>query len=126
MAILLDTHVFLWWGRNDTKLSKNARHEITRAECYLSLVSCWELAIKVGLNRIRFDRPVAQFLSEELPANAIRLLPIEFRHAMRIAHLPFHHRDPFDRLFIAQALEERMAIVSADDRFDAYGVQRIW
>jgi PIN domain nuclease of toxin-antitoxin system len=78
------------------------------------------------LNRIRLDRPVTQFLSEGLPANAILLLPVEFRHVMHTAHLPFHHRDPFDRLLIAQVLEESLAIVSTDDRFDAYGVQRVW
>ena len=126
MAVLLDTHAFLWWVQNDAKLSKKARHEIARAECYFSLASCWELAIKASLKRISFDRPVAQFLSEELPANAISLLPIEFRHVMRIAQLPFHHRDPFDRLLIAQALEESLSIVSADEGFDAYSVQRIW
>ncbi|HEY7387411.1 MAG TPA: type II toxin-antitoxin system VapC family toxin [Bryobacteraceae bacterium] len=126
MAVLLDTHVFLWWVRNEVKLSRNARREITRAECYFSLASCWELAIKTSLSRISFDRPLAQFLSEELPANAISLLPIEFRHVTRVAQLPFHHRDPFDRLLIAQALEESLTIVSADDDFDAYSVRRIW
>jgi PIN domain nuclease of toxin-antitoxin system len=126
VAVLLDTHAFLWWVQNDVNLSRNARREIAKAECYFSLASCWELAIKASLSRIGFDRPLAQFLSEELPANAISLLPIEFRHVMRVAQLPFHHRDPFDRLLIAQALEESLAIVSADDGFEAYGVQRIW
>jgi PIN domain nuclease of toxin-antitoxin system len=126
VAVLLDTHAFLWWVQNDSRLSRNARREIARAECHFSLASCWELAIKVSLKRIGFDRPVAQFLSEELPANAVSLLPMEFRHVMRVAQLPFHHRDPFDRLLIAQALEESLTIVSADGGFDAYDVQRIW
>jgi PIN domain nuclease of toxin-antitoxin system len=72
------------------------------------------------------DRPVAQFFKEELAANGMVLLPIEFRHVIRVAQLPFHHRDPFDRLLIAQAMEEDLSLVSADRRFDAYGVERIW
>jgi PIN domain nuclease of toxin-antitoxin system len=125
VAILLDTHAFLWWVQNDPKLSANARDLITRENCYLSIASCWELAIKVGSKRIQLDRPIAQFLAEELFANTISLLPIEFRHVMRVASLPLHHRDPFDRLLIAQALEENLAVVSADRSFDAYGVVAI-
>jgi PIN domain nuclease of toxin-antitoxin system len=126
VALLLDTHTFLWWIQNDPKLSRNARNVTTRENCYLSIASCWELAIKVASERIQFDRPIAQFLAEELTANTISLLPIEFRHAMRVASLPLHHRDPFDRLLIAQALEENLAIVSIDRNFDAYGIERIW
>jgi PIN domain nuclease of toxin-antitoxin system len=126
VAILLDTHTFLWWTQNDPRLSGEARNAIISPGRYLSLASCWELAIKASSGRIRFDRPLAQFLEEELFANTISLLPIEFRHVMRVAHLPLHHRDPFDRLLISQALEENLALVSADRNFEAYGVRRIW
>jgi PIN domain nuclease of toxin-antitoxin system len=124
VPVLLDSHTFLWWVQNDPKLARNARELITVENCYLSIASCWELAIKAGAERIQFDRPVAQFLTEELIANTISLPPIEFRHVMRVANLP--HRDPFDRLLIAQALEENLAIVSIDRNFDAYGIERVW
>lgn len=126
MAVLLDTHTLLWWTQDDPRLSKRAREAIVGSERYCSIASCWELAIKAGSERIQFDRPIAQFLAEELTANTISLLPIEFRHVMRVANLQLHHRDPFDRLLIAQALEENLAIVSIDRAFDAYGINRVW
>ena len=126
LTVLIDTHALLWWIRNDGQLSARARRAITQSECYFSLAGCWETVIKVSLGRLGLDRPVAQFFKEELAANGIVLLYIEFRHVMRVAQLPFHHRDPFDRLVIAQAIEEDLSLVSADSRFDAYGVERIW
>lgn len=126
MPVLLDTHAFLWWTQDDERLTLAARQAIADSDCYLSLASCWEVAIKVSLGRLQFDRPVALFFTEQLPANGISLLPIEFRHVMAVASLPFHHRDPFDRLLAAQAAAEKLSIVSADAVFDAYGVARIW
>jgi PIN domain nuclease of toxin-antitoxin system len=124
--ILIDTHALLWWIAGDRQLSTKAHQAITAGDCYFSLAGCWETAIKVSLERLGLDRPLAQFFREELAANGFRLLPIEFRHVMRVAQLPFHHRDPFDRLLIAQAMEEDFALVSADRHFDAYDVTRIW
>jgi PIN domain nuclease of toxin-antitoxin system len=92
----------------------------------VSIASCWEIAIKVSIGRLRFDRPVRQFLTEQLPASGFSLLGVEFRHVMRVAELPFHHRDPFDRLLVAQALETESVVVSADRSFDAYGTKRVW
>jgi PIN domain nuclease of toxin-antitoxin system len=126
VAVLLDTHTLLWWTQDDPKLSKRAREAILGTDRYCSLASCWKLAIKVSLDRLRFDRPLAQFLDEQLFVNTISLLPIEFRHVMRVSSLPLHHRDPFDRLLIAQALEENLAIVSIDRSFDVYGIERVW
>lgn len=126
MVVLLDSHAFLWWTQDDIQLSVRARQAIADSECYLSLASCWEVALKVSLGKLRLDRPVVQFFAEQLQACGVSLLPIEFRHAMRVATLPFHHRDPFDRLLAAQALEERLAIVSADAVLEQYGVERIW
>jgi len=107
--VLIDTHALLWWIAGDKQLSAKAHQAIATGDCYFSMAGCWETAIK-----------------EELAANGIALLPIEFRHVMRVAQLPFHHRDPFDRLLIAQAMEEDFALVSRDSHFDAYGVNRIW
>ena len=126
MALLIDTHTFLWWTQDDERLSAVAREALAESECYLSIASCWEVAIKVSLDRLRFDRPLAQFFAEQLLASGISLLPLEFRHVMRVAQLPFHHRDPFDRVLIAQSFEEQLPLVSADRSFDAYGVERIW
>jgi PIN domain nuclease of toxin-antitoxin system len=126
VAILLDTHAFLWWTQDDVRLSLAARQAIADSECFLSLASCWEVAIKVSLKRLQFDRSITQFFAEQLLACGISLLPIEFRHVMRVAQLPFHHRDPFDRLLVAQAIEEGLGIVSVDSAFDAYGTSRIW
>lgn len=128
MRLLLDTHTFLWWLNDDPALSGPARTAIAteRNECHLSLASCWELAIKSSLGKLRLSRPVERFIPEELAANDFRLLPLDFRHVARVESLPFHHRDPFDRLLVAQALTEKMSLVSADAVLSAYGVERIW
>lgn len=126
--LLLDTHVFLWWVDDDPSLTAVAREAIADAnnECCLSLASCWEMAIKSSLGKLRLARPVARFVSEQLAANAFSLLSIELRHVARIEKLPFHHRDPFDRLLIAQAITDKLTMVSADSVFAEYGVTLLW
>jgi PIN domain nuclease of toxin-antitoxin system len=126
--LLLDTHVFLWWIDDAPELTPKARRAIADAqnECSLSVASCWDLAIKSSLGKIRFAVPIEQFLSEHLAANGITLLDITLRHATRVENMPFHHRDPFDRLIIAQALTEKMTIVSADKTFSRYGAKVLW
>jgi len=128
MRLLLDTHTFLRWINNDPLLSDSARDAITteRNECFLSLASCWELAIKASIGKLRLTKPVERFIPEELTANDFQLLSIDFRHIAKVEALPFHHRDPFDRLLVAQALTEKMAIISADAVFSEYGIKRIW
>ena len=128
MRVLLDTHAFLWWIEDATTLSKKARSAIGDPdnECMLSLASCWEMAIKLSLGKLRIPGAIERFIPEQLAANAFRQLAIDFRHVARVAALPFHHRDPFDRLLAAQAIEERCAIVSVDPIFRKYGVTRIW
>lgn len=128
MRLLLDTHTLLWWLANDPRLSAPAHETVAnpRNDCFVSLASCWELAIKASLGKIRLANPVERFIPDELAANDFQLLPIEFKHVARVESLPFHHRDPFDRLLAAQALTERMTIASADVVFDAYGVKRVW
>uniref|UniRef100_Q023U9 PilT protein domain protein n=1 Tax=Solibacter usitatus (strain Ellin6076) TaxID=234267 RepID=Q023U9_SOLUE len=125
-AVLIDTHALLWWIAGDRQLSTKARQAIATRDCYFSLAGCWEAAIKTSLGKLQLDRPLAQFLKEELSVNGIALLPIDFRHVMRVAQLPFHHRDPFDRLLIAQAMEEELSLVSSDSQFDGYEISRIW
>lgn len=128
MRLILDTHAFLWWLANDPLLSDKARAVIAdgRNECFLSLASCWELAIKSSLGKLRLTQPVDRFIPDEMSANGFHLLTIDFRHVAKIETLPFHHRDPFDRLLVAQALLEKMAIVSCDAVLSEYGVKRIW
>ena len=124
---LLDTHAFLWWVWDDPKLSSCARQAISRAaDCYLSLASCWEMALKISLGKLKLPASYRHYIPEQMAANGFRQLPIEFRHTSQLASLPFHHRDPFDRLLIAQAIEEKLPIISLDDAFDLYGVCRIW
>ena len=128
MRVLLDTHVFLWWVEDAPALSRRARSAISNPanECLVSLASCWEMAIKLSLGRLRLPGAIERFIPEQLSVNAFRQLEISIRHVARVATLPFHHRDPFDRLLAAQALEEGCPIVSADRSFRAYGVRRIW
>jgi len=126
--LLLDTHAFLWWVADAPQLSEAARRAIGDAnnECYLSVASCWEMAIKSSLGKLRLARPVERFVTEQLAANGFALLGIEMRHTAKVEKLPFHHRDPFDRLLIAQAMAEKLCIVSADSAFPDYGVKLLW
>jgi len=128
MRVLLDTHVLLWWVDDASSLSRRARTTISDPgnECLLSLASCWEMAIKLSLGKLRLSGAIERFIPEQLAANGFHQLAIDFRHVAKVATLPFHHRDPFDRLLAAQAIAERCAIVSADPVFRKYGVTRIW
>ena len=128
MRLLLDTHAFLWWVDDSAELSRRARSAIAdeRHECFLSLASCWEIAIKVSIGKLELPAGVERFIQGQLAANWIRELPIDLAHVARARLLPFHHRDPFDRLLAAQALEEDLTVVSADPMFRKYGVKRVW
>lgn len=127
MRLLLDTHAFLWFVGDDDRLSAPARRAIERAgEAYVSVASCWEMAMKVSIGKLRVATPIDRFLPEQLAANDFELLHVDLPHALRVARLPWHHRDPFDRLLVSQALEERLAIVSADPVMRRYGAERIW
>lgn len=128
MRLLLDTHAFLWFIAGDPRLSAPARAAIEDPanDKVVSAASAWEMAIKVSLGKLSLTEPFDVLVPRELARNGFRLLPIELSHAATVATLTFHHRDPFDRALIAQALAEQMAIVSADAAFDADGIQRIW
>ena len=128
MKLLLDTHAFLWWVGASRALSRKARSAIGsgRNECLVSIATAWEMAIKVSLGSLRIDGALDRFLPEQIAANGFLPLPIDLKHAARVATLPFHHRDPFDRLLVAQALEEELAVVTADPVFAKYGVKQVW
>jgi PIN domain nuclease of toxin-antitoxin system len=121
--LLLDTRVFLWWCQENSKITKNIRAAVAGADnVYVSLASAWEAAIKVGLGKLRLDVAFAAAIVQ----SDFEALPISFDHAARVAGLPHHHGDPFDRMLIAQAQVENLAIVTHDSRFEPYDVPVIW
>ena len=128
MALLLDTHAFLWWIEDDQRLSRRARNAISRpdGQCYVSAATWWEMAIKLSLGRLKIAANLDRFLAEQMGANGFHPLPLQLTHVARVVDLPFHHRDPFDRMLAAQALVEGFSLVSADTVFRRYGVRRIW
>ncbi|WP_435008486.1 type II toxin-antitoxin system VapC family toxin [Tundrisphaera lichenicola] len=126
--ILIDTHTLLWFLRDDPRLSSKAKALIEDANQhkFVSIASCWEIAIKAGLGKLHLTEPSRSLLERELPANHLDLLPISLEHATTVEGLAHHHNDPFDRLLIAQAIVEGIPIIGADVAFDSYPVRRIW
>lgn len=99
---------------------------MTNDDCFVSYVSFWEIAIKVSQGKLHLPGIIERYLADQMSLNGFEQLEIGFRPIVRCASLPFHHRDPFDRLLVAQAQEEKLAIVSRDAIFNVYGVKRIW
>lgn len=129
MRLLLDTHTLLWMTFDDPRLSENARNAIISADEVLwSIASLWEIGIKLSLYRPGFQLGPAwaRLLPEEMQRNQIRRLNIEPSHCDAVALLPWHHRDPFDRLMIAQARTENLALVTRDALIPSYGIDCIW
>lgn len=128
MKYLLDTHTLLWFLQGDKKLSDKARQFIDNPsnEKFLSIVSLWEIAVKVSLGKLVLDKSFERLFPEQLHFNRIEILDITVDSLTKLTTLPFHHRDPFDRLIIAQALVEGIPIIGADAAFDAYGISREW
>lgn len=126
--LLLDTHAVLWFFWDDPRLSSAAKQAIESADDrkLVSIASCWEIAIKSGLKELQLGEPSRSFLMQELSRNNFELLAITFDHATLVESLAPHHRDPFDRLLVAQATAEQLPIVSADPIFEQYGVARVW
>jgi PIN domain nuclease of toxin-antitoxin system len=126
--LLLDTHAVLWFFWDDPLLSSAAKQAIESADNrkLVSIASCWEIAIKSGLKKLHLGEPSRSFLMQELSRNNFELLAITFDHATLVEGLASHHRDPFDRLLVAQATAEQLPIVSADPIFEQYGVARVW
>lgn len=128
MNILLDTHTLLWFVAGDSKLSDPAREAIESPDntALVSIASLWEMGIKISLSRLDIGMSFDEFVRDEVTGNGMVLLGITAAHVARIIKMPFHHRDPFDRLLIAQAEEEGIPIVGCDHAFTAYGSTLIW
>ena len=128
MRLLLDTHTFLWFLLDDPQLRTTARDFIIDPanDIEVSPATYWEIAIKISLGKYALPEPYGIFIEREIMANDFHILPIEPKHTVVLTTLPFHHRDPFDRLLIAQAMVEDIPIVSMDPAFDAYPIIRLW
>jgi PIN domain nuclease of toxin-antitoxin system len=128
LKLLLDTHTFLWFTLGHPHISPAALAAINdlNNEKVISPATYWEIAIKVSIAKITLGAPFEDFLHRGIVVNGFGILHIQPTHAVRAASLPFHHKDPFDRLLIAQALVEDVPLVSNESIFDAYGVKRLW
>ena len=127
MKLLLDTHTFLWFIDDNPRLSQRAKALLeSDADSLLRVGSLWEISIKVSIGKLSLAQPFDTFVPQQLADNDIEILPISLAHLGVVSTLPFHHRDPFDRLLVAQAMTEQVPIVSADTAFDAYSVKRLW
>lgn len=128
MKLLLDTHTLLWFIAGSASLSADARSLIEDAsnEKFVSIVSIWETAIKVSIGKMSSSAPFDVLFPHQLEINGFELLPVKVEHTSVVTSLPFHHRDPFDRLLIAQAVKEKMTLVSVDKVFDDYRITRLW
>jgi PIN domain nuclease of toxin-antitoxin system len=125
---LLDTHALLWIADDDPRLSERAESLFldNRNAIYLSVASLWEIAIKVSIGKLSIDEPLDVFIQKHITSNGINFKLIEPKHILPLTSLPFHHKDPFDRLIISQAMMEEMPIISNDSLFDLYPIERVW
>lgn len=128
MKILLDTHTFLWWITDDQRLPDHAREIISNGdnELFLSAASGWEITIKAKIGRLNLPDEPQRFIPEQMKLNFIQSLPIQMSHALHVSTLPDYHRDPFDRLLIAQSQLEGIPILSSDPQIANYQVEVIW
>jgi PIN domain nuclease of toxin-antitoxin system len=127
MKALLDTHTFLWAIAEDEKLSPRARQIYTGSnDLWLSVVSVWEILINVQSGKLPLPEPTGPYLTKKLAKDQIEILPITLDHVLLTESLPLHHRDPFDRLLIAQSMQEDWPIITADPWFARYSVKVIW
>ena len=128
MHALLDTSSFLWFIAGDDRLSVTARNFMAdlNNELVLSVASLWEIAIKVSLGKLDLLRPFGELIPEQLKDNEITVLHIELTHLSVVMELPFHHRDPFDRLIVAQSISEALPVISRDAFFSEYSIELMW
>ena len=127
MNLLLDTHALIWFVAGDRRLGRAARAamEQEQARLFISAASVWEMAIKAARGRLALPFSVARYLADRIE-EGYSVLRVDGSHAAAVEHLPFHHHDPFDRLLIAQALSERLPVITRDRAFKKYGVEAIW
>jgi PIN domain nuclease of toxin-antitoxin system len=127
MKAILDTHAFLWALAGDARMSRHARDVFAgSADLFLSIASIWEIVIKVQSGKLNFPRPAGPYVLRRLAENRIKPLAISIDHLLAFERLPMHHRDPFDRMLIAQSIEEDWPIITADPKFKQYPLQIIW
>lgn len=128
MKLLLDTHVFIWWFNEPEKLSEKvlAACEDNKNELTLSVASIWEMQIKMQLGKLRLTHSIKDLISTHRATYDLQILPIFLNHIFELDNLPVHHRDPFDRILIAQANAENQVIVTKDQIFEEYPVQLLW
>lgn len=128
MNILLDTHVLIWLAIEPQKLSQQAVNIVSSLDntLFLSLVSVWEMQIKIQIGKLSLNMPLLELIECQQQVNGVQILAIELAHILALDILPNHHRDPFDRLLLAQATVTQMPILSTDAIFDRYGLQRLW
>ena len=125
MKLLLDTHIFIWWADQPERLSPTALSalEDEANDLLLSVASVWEMQIKIQLGKLKLSLPIKELVNNQQETNALTVLPVALAHVLRLNALPFHHKDPFDRLLIAQSIEETFTIVTADSQLSAYSVK---
>ena len=126
MRILIDTHVLLWGLQDEGRLSDRVRKLLPVEDVWISVASLWEIIAKVQVGKLSLPTPVGEYLSKKLLGNGVSVLPLTFAHVRRLEDLPLHHRDPFDRILVAQSLEEKLPLISADPLLKKYSVQLIW
>lgn len=128
MRLLLDTHTFLWFIEGNLNLSDTARNLIEDEETqkFLSIASLWEMSIKISMGKLDVGMRLSELVTQQIYDNAIDLLEIKPGHLDELTKLPFHHKDPFDRLIIAQSIVENLAVVSKDSVFRHYTVRLLW
>lgn len=128
MTYLIDTHAIIWFMKGDPMLSEKAREIILTdyKNCYISIVSFWEMAIKININKLDLGLPFEEVESWSIENGLSNFLNVEIPHTVTLAQLPFHHRDPFDRTLIAQALNEKLTVITKEKLFEEYGVTRLW
>lgn len=128
MRLLVDTHAMLWWLRDDSRLSRTARGILGDGSNALvwSIASSWEIAVKLRVGKLQLDRPIHRLFADIVNDQGVEVLPIGHEHCSGVSGLPLHHRDPFDRMLVAQARHERVAILTTDPKLDAYDVELTW
>ncbi|MBM4086091.1 MAG: type II toxin-antitoxin system VapC family toxin [Planctomycetes bacterium] len=128
MKLLLDTHAFIWWDSEPSKLPPHVLSlcESQENSLLLSVASVWEMQIKLELGKLRLRLPLSQLIEGQQQTNGVELLTVRLEHVLRLGALPAHHRDPFDRMLIAQAQVEDIAVVSGDPLFRKYPAKVIW
>src|ERR1700730_266071 len=125
MKLLLDTHICIWWAAQPKNLSPAALSalEDETNELLLSVASVWEMQIKIQLGKLKLSLPLRELVKNQQETNNLTVSPVGLPHVLALEALPFHHKDPFDRLLIAQSIEEGLTLVTADSQFSAYSVK---